>query len=224
MHDGAPRRDLITAMAVRSREQLAALIPDCTLPLGERPTARIAHRTVGEDEAMFENLRMVTEGMSHRAVAPGTYTVLIADDQFQMSDTPAEKRDHEAVVRAATGDCLVMGLGLGMVAQAMAFKPEVRSITVIERNRDVIDLVAPHLSEKVTVLHDDALEWTPPRGQKWDVIWHDIWPSISLDDRPTRTRLLQRYARKWRVFHGAWAQDEIRREAARERNRSNRYW
>lgn len=203
-------RDLATTYAAIADERLSELIPPISLPLGERPTARLFHRTISEDEAKLLNLRMLFNGYGHRAVAPGTYTVLVADGELQMSDTPAEKADHELVVRRATGDCLVMGLGLGMVASAMARKPEVRTVTVIEKNRDVIDLVAEHLSDKVIVIHADALEWKPMGGQMWDVIWHDIWPTISLDDCPTRNLLIRRYARRWRVFHGAWAQDEIR--------------
>ena len=154
---------------------------------------------------------MIRNGYGHRAIVPGTYTRLIADGELQMSDTPAEKQDHLEVVQKATGECLVMGLGIGMVASAMALKPEVTKITVIERNADVIALVAPHLSPKIEVLQADALEWLPPPGKKWDVIWHDIWPTICLDDCETRNVLIRRYARRARVFHGAWAQDEIKR-------------
>jgi 16S rRNA A1518/A1519 N6-dimethyltransferase RsmA/KsgA/DIM1 with predicted DNA glycosylase/AP lyase activity len=98
-----------------------------------------------------------------------------------------------------------------MVANAMALKPEVNKVTVIEINADVIALVAPSLHPKVEVIHADALTWEPPKGKKWEVIWHDIWPGITTDDLETRRLLSNRFARRWTIYHGAWAKDEIRR-------------
>lgn len=208
---------LATQYAAKRNAELSKIIPPVSLPEGERPTARITRFTLTEEDIRWENLRMCRDGMAHRCVAPGTYTRLVADGELQMTDTPAEKADHLDPVRHATGECLVMGLGIGMVATAMALKPEVTKITVIEKNADVIALVAPHLSPKIEVIHADALTWEPPPGKKWDVIWHDIWPTICLDDCETRNLLSRRYARRWRVYHGLWAQDEIRREQKKVR-------
>ena len=203
--------------------RLDELLPKVELPAGERETAKIDHFTLTEEEAARFNLSLMFGGQGHRAVSPGSYTRLHADGQLQMTDTPAERRDHLAPVRAATGTCLVTGLGLGMIAQAMARKSEVSHVLVIERNQDVIDLVAPHLSPKVEVICADALEWKPPKGERWDVIWHDIWPTVCLDDAPSRNLLSRRYARRWRVYHGAWAKDEIKRMQS-EARRSQPFW
>ena len=102
----------------------------------------------------------------------------------------------------------------------MALKPDVTEVVVIEINQDVIDLVAPHLQgrEKITVICDDAHTWTPAKGEKFDVIWHDIWPNITTDDCESRNLLARRFARRWTKFHGAWAKDEIRRMQQQDRN------
>lgn len=209
--DASKYADLSTAYAARNNEYLSKSIPDVSLPPGERPTASLKTFTITLEEAQWSNLIMAIKGHAYRALAPGTYTRLVADGNLQMTDTPAEKVDHIEPVRKATGDCLIMGLGLGMVATAMALKPEVTRITVIEKNADVIALVAPHLSDKIEVIHADALEWKPPANKKWSVIWHDIWHSICLDDCETRNILSRRYARRWTLYHGLWAQPEIRK-------------
>lgn len=198
-------------MAQKNLELYADLIPSVSIPEGKRETAAITHFTVTAEEVSLINLSLLFDRQHDRVVAPGTYTRLTADGRLQMTDTGAEKMDHALVVKKATGDCLVTGLGLGMVANAMALKPEVKTVTVIEINADVIELVRASMHPKVSVIHADALEWKPGKGQKWDVIWHDIWPEISLDDCETRTALSRKFAQRWRVFHGAWAKDEIRR-------------
>jgi len=206
---------LYTIRAIQIKDRLADLIPGVNIPAGKRETAYIDQIVITENEVHFANIHLIINNQGYRAVAPGTYTRLVADGKLQMTDTPAEKMDHAYVVKQATGSCLLMGLGIGMVASAMARKPEVTDITVIERNPDVIDLVAPHLDPKITVIEADAMTWEPPKGKKWEIIWHDIWPSICLDDCEARTKLSRRYARRWTVYHGAWAKDEIRRQQSR---------
>jgi len=204
-----------TLRAIQIKDRMADLIPDVSIPNGKRDTAYIDQIVITEDEVNFANLRLAMNSQGHRAVAPGTYTRLVADGDLQMTDTPAEKMDHAYAVKQATGSCLVMGLGIGMVASAMARKPEVTDITVIERNPDVIDLVAPYLDPKITVIEADALTWEPPKGKKWAVVWHDIWQSICLDDCESRAKLSRKYARRWTVYHGSWAKDEIRAQQSK---------
>ena len=202
--------DLYTHYAKQKKSRLDTLIPSSDIPEGEAGDARVSHFEITGDDAAMYNMRLAFQGAGHRSVAPGKYTKLVAAGALQMTDTPAEKMDHAEVVKVARGSCLIMGLGLGMVANAMALKPEVTDITVIEINPNVIKLVSPHMPEKITVIEADAFEWTPPKGKQWDVIWHDIWPNICLDDCESRAKLSRRFARKWTVYHGAWAKEEIR--------------
>ncbi len=185
-------------------------IPPVNIPEGKMGSAQIVHFEVTEDAAKMHNLR---ESMHRggRYISPGTYTKLIAGGALQMSDVPAEKMDHWTAVRQAKGDCLITGLGIGMVASAMARKPEVNSVTVIEIDADVIALVAPHLDPKITVICADALTWPLPVGKKWDVIWHDIWPHICADNAETMTKLKRRYARRKTAWMGAWVEADVAR-------------
>jgi hypothetical protein len=108
----------------------------------------------------------------------GQFTYLQHQDRGTiMSDTVPEVLDVLAFVTRLRGNILITGLGLGMAVHILRlpeFRKQVASITVIEKEADVIRLVADrYKSRKVRVIHADAMEWTPDR--RYDVAWHDIW-------------------------------------------------
>jgi len=183
------------------------MIPDCATYLPER---------IEKDGVLVDRFEITEKDLvalfRKRHLRPGTYTRLKVDGSLWMSDTPAEKLDHYEAVRCSSGDCLVTGLGLGMVANAMAVRDEVNSVTVIENNPRVIAAIAPHLHQKISVIEADALEWRPPSTAKYGAVWHDIWPSICADNLPEMTKLKRRFARR-AEWQGCWAQDLCRRAA-----------
>lgn len=112
----------------------------------------------------------------------GTYTELYRNlpdggTQRVMMDEPAEIAEHRRFYDVAHGRVLITGLGLGMIAAWVAAKPVVHSVTVIEKNADVIALVAPHfppaIAAKIRILQADAYEWI--QDGDYDAIWHDCW-------------------------------------------------
>lgn len=175
------------------------------VPEGSAGSWRIECFTVSPTAAQFSALR---EGS--RAVSPGTYTALKRDGYVIMSDTPAEIGDHLEAIRKAHGHCLVNGLGLGMVLQAIARKPEVTKVTVIEKSADVIALVAPHYAamfgDKVEIVNADAYEYQPPKGVRYGAVWHDIWDDLCTDNLPEMERLHRKYGRRcdWQGSWGKW--------------------
>ena len=89
-----------------------------------------------------------------------------------------------------------------MVVDIIASKPEVTSITVVELEQDVIDLVEPHLraklgtlSPKLKVVQGDAFKWKPEKGTQFNAIWFDIWSDQTPDDIPDFKRLKLRTTR-----------------------------
>lgn len=179
---------------------------------------RVERFTVSAEAAKMERMWAMLGG--GRGVPEGEYTRLMHRGSVVMSDTPDEMRDHYEPVRMARGHCLVNGLGLGMVANAMAARESVERVTVIEISPEVIELVSPSLHSKVSVICADALEWRAPRpGQtrgrgcwphRFGVVWHDIWPEICLDQIPERQKLMRRYGRR-SDWQGCWAADQISR-------------
>jgi len=142
-----------------------------------------------------------------RYVPAGTYTRLKFRNTIVMSDTPDEIRDCMDAIKRARGNCLVNGLGLGVVVEAMLMKPEVQHVTVIEIAPAVLQLVGTHLKKRfgrrLTLIQADALTWQPPKGAKYEVVWHDIWNNICSDNLPAMHKLHRKYGRR-AVWQGSW--------------------
>jgi hypothetical protein len=155
----------------------------------------------------LQNLRMVCDG---RVCSPGTFTRLCHDKRgVVMSDTDAEIEDFLPFVRQASGSVLVAGLGLGCVTQALLAKDGVERVTVIEIDRDVISLVAPHLQDaRLKVVHGDAFKWRPPRGARYQFGWYDVWDDICGDNLGAIRKMKARF-RQWVAWASAWCEDEV---------------
>jgi hypothetical protein len=80
----------------------------------------------------------------------------------------------------AYGDVLITGLGFGILAKALSEKPEVRSVTVIELEGDVINAftLSNTLNDKVTIIQDDASTYTS--DIKYDCLLPDHYELQSL--------------------------------------------
>ena len=99
-----------------------------------------------------------------------------------MSITPNEICTMREPVASARGKVLTLGCGMGYYAYLAARKPEVESVTVIEREQHVVDLfdalVAPQLecADKITVVKADAYEYVKmlPDGV-FDYVFADTW-------------------------------------------------
>lgn len=130
----------------------------------------------------------------------GTYVSLRVtsnegESQVMMSDFYYERATCVEIVKRAHGDVLIAGLGVGMILHPILNKREVRSVTVIEKYQDVIDLIKPTLPRdpRLNIIHADIFEWRPPRGTRFDVIWFDIWPDIEASRLPEMSRLHRRF-------------------------------
>ncbi len=168
------------------------------VPAGVRGPWCVEKFTVSAEDEKGERMRaMFSASSGGRFVPAGEYTRLMRGMSVIMSDTPDEIRDFDYFVRQATGTVLINGLGLGLVVQAMLEKPTITEITVIEIDNQVIKLVLPHLADpRLTVYEANALDWKPPKGKRWNYVWHDIWDGICSDNLPEMARLHRKYARR----------------------------
>lgn len=201
-------------------------IPDgfvkSTIPVQDIGGLRVERFTVSLHEAARFNMRHEYE----RYLAPGTYTRLVEGGTVWMSDTPAECRDHAELVHQAAGRVLVHGLGLGVCVEAMLLKPRVTEVEVWELDENVIALVAPTLQERygarLKIVRGDAMEHRPRKGERWNVVWHDIWPTISADNLKPMQQLCARFRTRC-SWQDCWARPTCRKLARAERGRQ-RYW
>ncbi|WP_288615064.1 hypothetical protein [uncultured Victivallis sp.] len=161
---------------------------------------------------------------SSRYIRPGKYVRLCAYNgkgsrtRLIMSNTPAEIRDHQEFYANASGRVLICGLGLGMILHAIAAKEVVSEIVVVEKQPEIIDMVAPHFPEKrITILQGDAFAPASINGLngKFDVMYFDIWDEISGDAYDEMIKLASLW-RRWKA-QGArsycWCKKEARARA-----------
>lgn len=197
------------------------------LPAGKSGKWRIGSYKPDHRSVMLENVRHVLDMMPESVVSPDIrYTVLYGPcgergtEAVMMSNTQLEYRTNRSFVESAHGDVLVVGLGIGMLIRPLAERKEVKTITVLEKEPDVIALVKPHYRdvEKLRVYEADAFDFEPDdlmgqRPDRWDSVMIDIWPSIGPDNLPDMKKLHGRYA-QWVNKGGkvhCWAQDLCRR-------------
>lgn len=141
-------------------------------------------------------------------VTPGQYKRLKRNSTVVMSNTPMEIRTNSWIIHCGEGDILINGLGLGMVVSALLAKDTVTSITVIEKSADVIKLVAPTYQNdpRFNVIQADAFEYQPPKGIRYDYVWHDIWDDICADNLPQMHKLHRKYGRRC-DHQGSWSRE-----------------
>ncbi len=202
----------------------------CTvLPEQQIENWRIIHKTIDKATANRAATRMMVSNGARGGLRPGdTYAIVYENDSVWMSDTPDERRDHSWAIYQAKGHCLVGGLGLGMVALAMALKSDVKSVDVVEINPQVVQLIEPHLQQALTaagcagklrVITANLLDWKPPKGRQWDTIWFDIWPDLCTDDLAMHATLNRRYARRTKPggYRGCWGNEYLKHQRDQER-------
>lgn len=163
----------------------------------EKGLARISKFNVTRDEARLFNLRCVMDGNAGAMITEGEYVRLYVDNELYMSDTPMEKRTNMEFISKANGDVMIAGLGIGLILHNLresVKNGKVHSITIYEKYQDVIDLVSPIYSDMPIVYKcADILEYKPSRSERYDVIYFDIWPSISYENLPEMKLLANRW-------------------------------
>lgn len=225
------------------------------VPEGESGGWQVKRFTVTPEMAKKDAMRAAIGSFSSggRCVPAGTDTRLGRGEYgVTMSDTPSERRDHMLAIHEAKGRVLLVGLGLGCVLQAILekLKPLLDSdgrpvwkdhrrvytdefavdhVTVIEQSADVIALVGPHYEarygDRITIIEADINAWKPPKGERWDTVWIDIWDDICADNWPEMKKLHARFCRRAR-WCSSWCKYETQKQAAESRaeEREESYW
>lgn len=156
-------------------------------------------------------------------IPSGKYVRLMHNGQVVMSNTPMEIRTNSWFCHHANGDVLIGGLGLGMIVLAIQDNPNIQSITVLEKYKDVIDIVASQLpfNKKVQIIHADVFDWKPDKSKRFDCIYMDIWNYINSDVYNKEMKPLKRkwghYLKSKSVspnrFNCCWAEWEAKNNA-----------
>ena len=143
----------------------------------------------------FDDLKEMEDGRIIPQVAffdcEFPYPVILENGVEWMLVTPNEVETMRDAIMASHGRVATYGLGLGYFPYMTSIMDEVESVTIVERDKSVIDIferfILPQFpnKDKVTVVCDDAFEYARSTAplEKFDYIYADTWhdPSDGVD-------------------------------------------
>lgn len=94
-----------------------------------------------------------------------SYITLLEDESIWMLITPHEINTMKEAVDEAYGKVITFGLGLGYYAYMCSLKENVESVTIIEKDKKIIELfkefILPQFKnkEKIIIINDDAIKY-----------------------------------------------------------------
>lgn len=175
-------------------------------------------------EDILDNLRLIRDAGYMFKMYEGHYTRLSINGELMMSDTGMERISNKNFVKNANGRVLIAGLGIGMIIHNILSKEDVTEVVVIEKYQDVIDLVEPKFAHpKLKVICADIFEWTPPKEEKYDTIYFDIWADISIENLDEIKILSNKFKRKVnrenpKHFMNSWMKEYLQKQKIKDRN------
>lgn len=112
--------------------------------------------------------------------APVTFHKLIEKDKGCLTtDTPNEIYTQYISFHYMHGHVLVGGLGLGMAAEMILNLPNVKTVTVVEKDKVIINLIKPQISPRINIVHADLFKFLKNkhwhRSAPYDSAYYDIW-------------------------------------------------
>ncbi len=113
-----------------------------------------------------------------------------------MTLTPVDLDTSDEAIEAAHGKVITFGLGLGYYAYMASEKPEVTSVTVIEKSERLIGFFEKHIlpqfphRDKIKIINADAFEYAEHEmpKEKFDLAFVDTWRDAS-DGAPMYKRM-----------------------------------
>lgn len=113
-----------------------------------------------------------------------SYFAITKNDVVWMSTDPNEIETMEPYINKVHGSLLVFGLGLGYFPYMSYLKGNIKDITIIENDQNVIDIFNKYLKDKLDIkipmkiVRDDAFRFIKNNDlNRFDSIFVDIWHS-----------------------------------------------
>ncbi|MBQ7373989.1 MAG: hypothetical protein IJW64_05460 [Clostridia bacterium] len=145
-----------------------------------------------------------------------TYPAVKENGRIWMTVTPNEINTMKEPIQKASGKVLTLGLGLGYFAFSCGMKDNVKSVTVVEKNQDVIDLfnnfILPQFpcKDKIEIIKADAFDFmsSPPKTD-FDFVFCDLWHDVS--DGAPMLKKLKPYEKNFkRATFSYWIENSIK--------------
>lgn len=141
----------------------------------------------GKQPRGFYNMEGVGGHMFYQCLKAIPLTMLKINKVTTMVDDPLHWMGMKLLAKHSVGNVLVGGLGLGLVAHALAENPDVKGVTIIDINVDVLNTVSPYVFDSWAGPNADKLRirqgnvfHQPLRA--YDTVILDIWVKSQGDD------------------------------------------
>lgn len=140
------------------------------------------------------------------------YPVVLENNREWMLITPNEIETMEKPINEATGNVLTYGLGLGYYAYMVSMKEDVKTVTIIEKDKEIIELFNKYIlpqfkyKDKIKIINMDAFEYFI-KDIYYDFVFVDIWhdPSDGID-----LYLKFKSLEKKNIKYSYWIEDTIK--------------
>ena len=115
------------------------------------------------------------------------YPAVYENNRLWMSVTPNEINTMKDDIDSAFGNVLTFGLGLGYFQYMCSLKENVRSIVIVEKNKEIIRLFSEYIlkqfeyKDKITIINIDAFKYLEEDMGKgnFDYVYVDLWHDVS---------------------------------------------
>lgn len=143
-----------------------------------------------------------------------TIPMLKEGDDIWMSITPSETDSMSEQIREAKKNVLTFGLGMGYYQYMVALKSTVTSVTIVEKDIEVINLFKEHvlpqfgdISNKINIIRGDLFDyWNKDFLNKFDYVFVDVWKGPS-DGLEIVTKMFNQYLYKGSL--GIWIEHTL---------------
>ena len=116
---------------------------------------------------------------------PFKYLTLFQNDKEWMSLKPNEINTMKEDINDSFGNVLVAGLGMGYFSYMISLKDNVKSITIVEKDKDIINLFNKVIlnnfeyKSKIKIINDDFLNYVENNNLDYDYCYIDIYRDVS---------------------------------------------
>lgn len=144
------------------------------------------------------------------------------DFETWMSMSPMEIESQEIGCAAAVGRTVIMGMGMGWAVANTALRDEVTEVTVVEYDKEVIELIEfcgvfeqlpANAAAKIKIINGDAYTYAP--AVPADTLLADIWQPLFGAERDAEIRAMPDNTRASRVYF--WGQEMVLAHRAQAR-------
>ncbi len=144
-----------------------------------------------------------------------SYLTLKENNDIWMLITPHEINTMKKAIEKANNNVLTLGLGLGYFPFMCSLKDNVKNITIIEKDNNIIKLFKKYIypqfknKEKIKIIQSDALNYLDNNNLKsFDYIFIDLYKDVD-DGLPLYVDIIKRFKNKLISNYDFWIENSL---------------